>query len=239
MRGKWEVPITNNRRDLCMLYFHKFNRFILISLALLSLSISSSAQSAVIDFQDVSSGSCAGQGNSVTSRGFNFTGNSSDPALWTCDAGVIGNNTSAALIDANSLSIVTMTAADSSPFSLQSFYAGSRMNYQQQTVSSYYGLSTGIDVVGTKAAGGTVTQSFNFNYLDFDKFTLSLGFQGLSSVKFTSIGGGRTEFLIDDITVNPVAARPSVVPVPAAVWLFGTALIGLVGFGKRKSKIAA
>ncbi len=29
------------------------------------------------------------------------------------------------------------------------------------------------------------------------------------------------------------------VPVPAAVWLFGTALIGLVGFGKRKSRIAA
>jgi hypothetical protein len=27
--------------------------------------------------------------------------------------------------------------------------------------------------------------------------------------------------------------RQSVVPVPAAVWLFGTALIGLVGFGKR------
>ncbi len=30
-----------------------------------------------------------------------------------------------------------------------------------------------------------------------------------------------------------------VVPVPAAVWLFGTALIGLVGFGKRKSRIVA
>ena len=29
----------------------------------------------------------------------------------------------------------------------------------------------------------------------------------------------------------------SPVPVPAAVWLFGTALIGLVGFGKRKSKV--
>ena len=27
---------------------------------------------------------------------------------------------------------------------------------------------------------------------------------------------------------------PSPVPVPAAVWLFGTALIGLVGFGKRR-----
>ena len=29
------------------------------------------------------------------------------------------------------------------------------------------------------------------------------------------------------------------VPVPAALWLFGTVLIGLVGFGKRKSRIAA
>ena len=28
--------------------------------------------------------------------------------------------------------------------------------------------------------------------------------------------------------------RPSEVPVPAAVWLFGTALIGLVGFSKRR-----
>jgi hypothetical protein len=31
----------------------------------------------------------------------------------------------------------------------------------------------------------------------------------------------------------------SAVPVPAAVWLFGTALIGLIGFGKRKARIAA
>jgi hypothetical protein len=34
------------------------------------------------------------------------------------------------------------------------------------------------------------------------------------------------------------AGPPSAVPVPAAVWLFGTALIGLVGFGKRKARIA-
>ena len=34
-------------------------------------------------------------------------------------------------------------------------------------------------------------------------------------------------------SVETVAAVPAV-PVPAAVWLFGTALIGLVGFGKRR-----
>jgi hypothetical protein len=31
-----------------------------------------------------------------------------------------------------------------------------------------------------------------------------------------------------------VSDAPAVVPVPAAVWLFGSALIGLVGFGKRR-----
>ena len=35
--------------------------------------------------------------------------------------------------------------------------------------------------------------------------------------------------------IEPVSA----VPVPAAFWLFGTALIGLIGFGKRKARIAA
>ncbi len=34
-----------------------------------------------------------------------------------------------------------------------------------------------------------------------------------------------------------VANTTSAVPVPAAIWLFGTALIGLVGYGKRKSKV--
>ncbi|MCP3670202.1 MAG: hypothetical protein GY814_07180 [Gammaproteobacteria bacterium] len=46
--------------------------------------------------------------------------------------------------------------------------------------------------------------------------------------------------LQDHTSVPRVASalvRVSVVPVPAAIWLFGTALIGLVGYGKRKSKV--
>jgi len=42
----------------------------------------------------------------------------------------------------------------------------------------------------------------------------------------------RTWEEIDSIQLHGVAA--STVPVPAAIWLFGTALIGLVGFGKRR-----
>jgi hypothetical protein len=41
-------------------------------------------------------------------------------------------------------------------------------------------------------------------------------------------------FIAATLTYEAVSA----VPVPAAIWLFGTALIGLVGFGKRKSRIA-
>jgi hypothetical protein len=38
---------------------------------------------------------------------------------------------------------------------------------------------------------------------------------------------------IDEIEIMNL----SPVPVPAAIWLFGTALIGLVGFGKRKKEV--
>jgi hypothetical protein len=37
-----------------------------------------------------------------------------------------------------------------------------------------------------------------------------------------------------EVDFDNVALSVSAVPVPAAVWLFGTALIGLVGFGKRR-----
>jgi hypothetical protein len=45
----------------------------------------------------------------------------------------------------------------------------------------------------------------------------------------------RGSALVRDAVIAPV---PAAVPVPAAIWLFGTALIGLIGFGKRKSKVA-
>jgi hypothetical protein len=41
---------------------------------------------------------------------------------------------------------------------------------------------------------------------------------------------------LDNLLIE-ASETPAVVPVPAAVWLFGTALLGLVGFSKRKSKV--
>ena len=69
-----------------------------------------------------------------------------------------------------------------------------------------------------------------------------LGISGLSAVSgitslttATSIMGSR-----DNNDANNIAlaiTQVSAVPVPAAVWLFGTALIGLVGFGRRRKGV--
>ena len=40
----------------------------------------------------------------------------------------------------------------------------------------------------------------------------------------------QARFTANSYTLNPV-------PVPAAVWLFGTALVGLLGFGRRRKTI--
>jgi hypothetical protein len=56
--------------------------------------------------------------------------------------------------------------------------------------------------------------------------TFVLAFEGIHSVKFTGSG----TIALDDLTFNPVTA----IPVPAAVWLFASGLLGLIGVARRK-----
>ena len=49
-----------------------------------------------------------------------------------------------------------------------------------------------------------------------------------------NLGAGGVEDTWVYSTIGSALIRPSVVPVPAAVWLFGSGLIGLVGFARRK-----
>lgn len=61
---------------------------------------------------------------------------------------------------------------------------------------------------------------------------LGTEFDGIKAFSFTygsnAVGFGLDEFFIDE------AAPPPSVPVPAAVWLFGSGLLGLVGVARRK-----
>ena len=84
--------------------------------------------------------------------------------------------------------------------------------------------------VGHKDNGITVFQNFTIDGLrdgvggidDFETFTFSSDFTNLAYVEV-----GSAVFSMDNLSV-------STVPIPAAVWLFGSGLIGLVGFARRK-----
>jgi hypothetical protein len=94
----------------------------------------------------------------------------------------------------------------------------SKNNSEWFSVGKVTGSTKGIDI-----------DFFGYGVLDFFSF-----------VRLTddTNEGGQTGITVgaDIDAVGAISSAPPVnpVPVPAAVWLFGTALIGLVGFGKRK-----
>lgn len=84
------------------------------------------------------------------------------------------------------------------------------------------GGSSLVDDIVSDSNGG-----FPGDYSPFSYFFIALSTE--TTLRFTdkSIGGNSFDVLLDDVSV-------SAVPVPAALWLFGTALIGLLGFNKRR-----
>ncbi|NNE63540.1 MAG: PEP-CTERM sorting domain-containing protein [Gammaproteobacteria bacterium] len=70
----------------------------------------------------------------------------------------------------------------------------------------------------------------NLYFVDLTLFGLALG-QTTNSVTLNLI---QAPFFGTSDPMEVVAINSSVVPVPAAVWLFGTGIIGLIGFSKRR-----
>lgn len=80
--------------------------------------------------------------------------------------------------------------------------------------------------------GGANAEGYTFRWEYSGNFAASPLNAGLNIIAVAlEDHGGLTAFDMQ-ITADPV----NPVPVPAALWLFGTALIGLVGFGKRRKE---
>lgn len=72
---------------------------------------------------------------------------------------------------------------------------------------------------------------------------LSFNFLGINELRLSSFGGSDhgyggigAHFAMDNFTFNE---NVSAVPVPAAVWLFGSGLMGLLGFNRKRAQSAA
>ena len=124
--------------------------------------------------------------------------------------------------------------------------------------SVYVGLvDTGIDFAGNSfgyylGVSATGNTYYSDTSLNTDTTDHMLAYQGTGDM--ISIGGnaagawtpneyalawedlsGGGDLSYDDMVLMVESVEPTVVPVPAAVWLFGTGLIGLVGVARRRA----
>jgi hypothetical protein len=203
-----------------MIYTRSFKRFILLALV---LTFSSQIQAVTLTFDDVPGGSVQNStGPMPTYNGFSFSStlhwvDVEGPPSW--DFGAHSGDFS---ILNNYGGVGTIIDAGDSDFTFDGVWA-KRWNTSPNSggADSLFGTISGYNNGGEV---WSVNTSLNGSY---EFYAAQLGLIDELRMDF---GSG---FLVDDLSLNGLTS-PSAVPVPAAVWLFGTALIGLVGFGKRR-----
>jgi hypothetical protein len=220
-----------------MTYIRSFNRFILISLALLGMSVSSGSASAAIvvigpTAASVSSpdGSPFGNVDNI----INQTGLSASYVSGVTDfMSYTGTTTAAYAGGTSSLGLGGVAGLGSFYFDLGASYDISAVATRGQDCCP--STITGYDLYSSDTYGAGGSRSLIGS---FGAGVSPLAYVGL----FTAV---TAQFLEIDVTTNAgfpasrfqevvFGAQVSAVPVPASVWLFGTALIGFVGMSRRR-----
>jgi len=99
---------------------------------------------------------------------------------------------------------------------------------------------------GTGALGGTDGMKGNLPMGPLPVATSTLDTDGVSITGDDGIGGSEMDngpfsgfnanFDMTSVTMTNYTPTPSAVPVPAAVWLFGSGLVGLAGIARRRKQ---
>lgn len=95
------------------------------------------------------------------------------------------------------------------------------------------GSNTGTILDSEQTTGASLASSYIFNWTN-EIFSLSTGGASSVTLEFDLISGGYASFDNLVVAASDIAGDVTAVPIPAAAWLFGSALIGLLGL-KRKS----
>ncbi|MDX2503279.1 MAG: VPLPA-CTERM sorting domain-containing protein [Gammaproteobacteria bacterium] len=124
---------------------------------------------------------------------------------------------SAGIIGVNGSNIV-LSRIDGQAFSISSI-----------DIDHIFALGTPLEVVGTLTGGGSITQTFLADYTIGYQSMALIDFGNITSLQLGAVGENNANLAAwDNITLG------APVPLPAAVWLFGSGLIGLIGIARRK-----
>ncbi|MEQ1559905.1 MAG: hypothetical protein ABL933_13320 [Methyloglobulus sp.] len=123
--------------------------------------------------------------------------------------------------DGNVAGSFSFKETNNSIFSLDSLDAGIAFNEFPSKTGS-------VVVTGYQQGGGVLTQT-----LSLDSIYQNYVF-GWANLLFVDVSENSGFGFVAFDNINVTAPEINPVPVPAAVWLFGSALTGLLGFGKRK-----
>jgi hypothetical protein len=179
------------------------------ALGAILLLVVGSAQAAVIDFQSLESPTSMTAISTYTEDGYTFDPNGGTFAVWgTSDGNYAG---STALIHDDDLGITTLTGPGA-------------FNLTSVDLSEAFAVGGVVSVTFERDGGHS--QVFNLDgTFGFETFFFDAGFNGTSSLSWSQ----EADFYqLDNLAVNAV-------PIPAAVWLFGSALGALGWVFRRKT----
>ena len=207
-----------------MLYLRSINRLLLVTLALLGLSVSS-VNAALINYDEGDSGDMS---NNLDDPSFVL--NMAGINTWT---GSVSWSSSTTDVDTfrvdldPSIQIIGYSVTWSDPLAVASAeFIDSLFDYGTVILRDNVQLDGSVlPLLGGPAAPPLALATLFFR----------LG----PSMCFDLAAPECSGTVSANYQISIVTGLIPAVPVPVAVWLFGTALAGLVGFGKRKSRIAA
>ena len=199
-----------------------------VAVSALVLSTSVNADIVSIDFEDpILTGQYFLDGDLVTNSpvqiGTTGSNGAADiiapPASYTT-----GPNNGSAYLHSSIYSSIYIQAHQSDSFDLISLDLGEY---------SSYASNSSVTITGFKINGNQISTTLQLDSLfdglgginDFQLIALDASWSNLTRVEFDN-----SAYSLDNIQLD---LKP--VPVPAAVWLFGSGLIGLVGVARRKA----
>lgn len=213
----------------------KYFKSILLAIILVS-PISANAAAVVLGFDDATTAPL----NPYSSNGFELQGSLLGGSLIPLSANLGQSDTfnfgkdylsilgeTAGVPNAANISITSTSGA---AFTLNSIDLGSISSTEAVdiTLSSF-------DILGN-----FISQTF-FNLTELTQISLTQ-FAGVTNVNVTTAFSFSTiepitSFSLDNVNITPLTIVVSTVPVPAAAWLFGSALLGFFGFSRRRKTI--